>query len=584
MQPKPILRRSMSALSRYVAAIHHLGPRQAALNVIHRLRRRTRWYGRYARPARGLEWSGHARAPLLEHDGGARLASGALTAIGRTGEVGDPPDWDVSGPLLWRYNLHYFGWLAALPHAEQRRLVLDWVERHGPRGSRPGWWPYPLSLRLRHWARALFDQQALAGERPRVLASLEAQAECLADTLEHHLRGNHLLESAITLKLLSACVSGPAVPRWQRLANRVLDVELAEQFLLDGGHFERSPMYHALLTHGLLDLANVLPEEDEQRVRLCERLPGLLHFLGSLRHPDGEIALFNDAALGIAPGPDALLEYAERLGIAGGTSASGSYPVTGYYVWRRGGDALLLDAGPIGPDYLSTHAHGDIFSYELSLDGRRVVVDGGTSTYEEGTERARERSTRAHNTVEVAGLDQCEFFGAFRVGRRGRPRDVVARVAPDGLQLAGWHDGYRRLRGRPAHHREVVFLAAGALAVWDEVRSGRPYAAVSRVHLAPGSRVSLSGGDSAAIELSGLALQLSAFGGELTVEAGRHASRFGEPHECPVLALRARSGSPFGYVLARRELLAGLDASGMRVFGRSVPRPGRGTAPAEGSP
>ena len=38
--------------------------------------------------------------------------------------------------------------------------------------------------------------------------------------------------------------------------------ELPEQFLHDGGHFERSPMYHALLTHGLLDLVNVLPESD----------------------------------------------------------------------------------------------------------------------------------------------------------------------------------------------------------------------------------------------------------------------------------------------------------------------------------
>ncbi len=103
-----------------------------------------------------------------------------------------------------------------------------------------------------------------------------------------------------------------------------------------------------------------------------------------------------------------------------------------------------MDAGPIGPDYLPGHGHGDMFSYELSLDGRRVVVDGGTSTYEAGPERDWVRSTRAHNTVEIAGEDQCEFFGAFRVGRRGRPRDVAAEVTADGLHVAGWHDGYRQ--------------------------------------------------------------------------------------------------------------------------------------------
>ncbi len=565
----------MSALRRYVAAISHLGPRQTALNLVHRARQRTRLFGRYARPGRGLEWSGRARVPLLAHAGGARLEAGNLTAIGRTDVIGDPPYWDADAPLLWLFNLHYFGWLEPLPHAEQRRLVLDWIERCRPSGARPGWRPYPLSLRLRHWGRALFDGQGLAEERPRVLASLEAQAECLADTLEHHLRGNHLLESAITLKLLAACVRGPAVPRWEQLATRVLDVELAEQFLLDGGHFERSPMYHALLVHGLLDLVNLLPEEDELRVRLVERLPGLLHFLGAMRHPDGEIALFNDAAFGIAPEPGVLLDYAARLGLKAGAFASGSFPATGYHVWRRGGDALFVDAGPIGPDYLSTHAHGDLFSYELSLDGARVVVDGGTSTYEAGDERAWVRSTRAHSTVEVGGVDQCEFFGAFRVGRRGVPRDVSARVAEDGLALSGWHDGYQRLRGRPAHHRELAWAPEGALAVWDTLASRAPQPAVSRVRFAPGARLKLAGESAAEVELEGVRLRLRCFGGTLSVEAGHYAPRFGERLECPVLALRMDAGPEFGYVLARPELEASIDEAGAAVTGRPLPRRSR---------
>ena len=45
---------------------------------------------------------------------------------------------------------------------------------------------------------------------------------------------------------------------------RILLRELPEQVLADGGHFERSPMYHALLLHGLLDLVNVLPESEAQ--------------------------------------------------------------------------------------------------------------------------------------------------------------------------------------------------------------------------------------------------------------------------------------------------------------------------------
>ena len=393
----------MSALVRYAAAIYHLGPRQAARNLVHRATRATRSFARYARAGSGLEWCGSARTSFLAHAGGASLDGGRFTAVGRTLEVGDPPSWQTEAPLLWLFNLHYFAWLDALPRDEQRRLVLDWIERYPPVAGRPGWMTYPLSL-----ASSTLVDAALAAdgwsdpERARLLASIESQAECLADTLEYHLRGNHLLESAITLKLLAACFRGPAVARWERRADAVLGSELTEQFLLDGGHVERSPMYHARLAHGLLDLLNVLPETDETRVRIEQRLPGILRFVSAMRHPDGEIALFNDAAFGIAPEPGAILDYARRLGLETPEFSAGSFPETGYHVWRCGGDALLVDAGPLGPDYLPAHGHGDIFSFELSLDGRRVVVDGGTSSYEPGAERDWVRSTRAHNTVEIA--------------------------------------------------------------------------------------------------------------------------------------------------------------------------------------
>jgi uncharacterized heparinase superfamily protein len=566
----------MSALVRYAAAIYHLGPRQAARNLLHRARRRTRSFARYARAGSGLEWAGRARTPFLAHAGGARLERGRFTAVGSTRDVGDPPDWELEAPLLWLFNLHYFAWLAALARDEQRRLVLDWILRYQPSARRPGWMNYPLALRLRNWATLLFDADGWPDpERTRVLASIEAQAECLADTLEHHLRGNHLLEGAITLKLLSACFRGPAVARWQRRADAVLDTELAEQFLLDGGHVERSPMYHARLAHGLIDLANVLPESDEMRVRIEQRLPAILRFVSAMSHPDGELALFNDAALGIAPEPGAILEYARRLGFDAPPFASGSFPETGYHVWRSGNAALFVDAGPIGPDYLPAHGHGDIFSFELSLDGRRVVVDGGTSSYEAGPERDWARSTRAHNTVEIGGADQAEFFGAFRVGRRGRPSDVVARVSDDGLQLSGWHNGYRRLAGSPVHHRELQFVAPAALFVWDTVESRVPQPVLSRLRFPPGARLRLEGTDAAVIEVAGVALSLRSFGGALSIEDGHYAPRFGERVACRVLALHKGAQPEFGFALARSAVSVRIQPEAGGLGGRTVPRQSR---------
>ena len=223
----------MSSLRRYAAAISHLGPRQTLLNVVCRARRRTRRFGRYRRAGRGLEWTGRAVTSFLPHGGGTRLAAGHFTAIGRTLAIGDPPRWDAEAPLLWLFNLHYFAWLDEVPANDQERLRPR-LDRALPtrRAPAPGWWPYPLSLRLRHWTPAVF-RGLFAAEpaRTRLLASIEAQAECLTDTLEVHLRGNHLLESALTLKLLAACFRGPAVSRWERRADAVLDAELGEQFL-----------------------------------------------------------------------------------------------------------------------------------------------------------------------------------------------------------------------------------------------------------------------------------------------------------------------------------------------------------------
>jgi uncharacterized heparinase superfamily protein len=570
----------MSWLTRTAVAVRHLGPRQAGINLLYRTRRRMRRYEKYGHAAGALQWVGRAATPFLDHSGGTCLADGRLSAVGLTREVGDPPRWDVDAPLLWLYNLHYFAFLDQLGSSDQVRLILDWIERYQPSRHRPGWMPHPISLRLRQWTRRLFAAEDwTAPRRDRLFASIEAQATCLADTLERHLRGNHLLENALTLKFLAACFRGPAVERWDRLGDALLDQELDEQFLPDGGHFERTPMYQALLTRGLLDLVNVLPDSDRQRARLLERLPAMLGFLAALRHPDGDIALFNDAAFGIAPEPGTLIDYAARLGLKAPPGGPAAFPQTGYYAWHRGRDALIVDAGPIGPDYLPGHGHGDIFSFELSLDGRRVVVDGGTSTYEAGAERDWARSTRAHNTVEVAGADQCEFFAAFRVGRRGRPRDVTARVGEAGLHLAGWHDGYCRLPGRPTHHREIELTPEGALLVWDTVESALPQPAVSRLRFPPGAVVRTDGPRQAWVEVDGLALRVTAFGGEIAVEAGHYAPRFGERLPCSVLALRMDPGPEFGYVLAWKDLPTDIHPGGAEVAGRRVVRRTRRAVP-----
>jgi uncharacterized heparinase superfamily protein len=144
---------------------------------------------------------------------------------------------------------------------------------------------------------------------------------------------------------------------------------------------------------------------------------------------------------------------------------------------------LICDAALVCPDHLPAHAHADTLSFELSLDGRRIFVNGGTSTYQAGDARQHERGTAAHNTVVVDGKDSSETWGSFRVARRARPSELTVVHDAVGLRVAASHDGYRRLPGRVTHHRRWT-LTPGGLQVDDRLE-GCAHTARAFFHLHP---------------------------------------------------------------------------------------------------
>ncbi|MHB9008368.1 MAG: heparinase II/III family protein, partial [Limisphaerales bacterium] len=162
---------------------------------------------------------------------------------------------------------------------------------------------------------------------------------------------------------------------------------------------------------------------------------------------------------------------------------------SGYYGFRgASGFYVVYDGGEMGPEYLPGHGHADLFSFELSLKGKRVIVDTGTYGYENGQRRVVCRSTRAHNTVEIEGQDQSEMWGAFRVGRRATPHDICCSQRPEGLSVSGWHDGYLRFPFGGRHER--AFAVDGErIRIRDRVEARQSVTAVSRLHLHPDCRV-----------------------------------------------------------------------------------------------
>src|SRR5690606_11685056 len=114
----------------------------------------------------------------------------------------------------------------------------------------------------------------------------------------------------------------------------ILRREMPEQILLDGMHFERSPMYHVRILY-LLRLLHDTGNE-ELAALVDAPLEQLEIALVKLTHPDGQIALFNDSAFGICNEPTELIEQ-ERFLLPG----AWSLPYAGYYGWR-GTDGTYL--------------------------------------------------------------------------------------------------------------------------------------------------------------------------------------------------------------------------------------------------
>ena len=469
-------------------------------------------------------------------------------------------------PKLWRYNLHYFDYLQEPQRSVENKshLVSDWIE-HNPQGTVDAWEPYTASLRIVNWVKYFLSLSAAslknntgdaggtkgefhAGLKPDWLTSLYTQALWLEQNIEYHILANHYLKNGVALFFAGAYFQGVDADRWLKKGVQILREELDEQFLADGGHYERSPMYHSICVTDYLDVLNlarhsqgVLSPEDQ--AGFAQRMTRSLDFLSDICLPDNEIPLFNDSAFGIAPTPKQIFDYAEKMigyepPVRPSSVATHSHAASGYFVCRNGDDAIIIDCGSIGPDYQPGHAHCDTLSFELAIDGRRVIVDSGVHDYEPSQERAYARSTKAHNTLAVDGEEQSEIWGVFRVARRAKPLDARIEQRPDGsVWFTGAHDGYRRLRGRPIHTRSIAYDGKETWNIEDRLEGNGAHRMESYLHIHPDYHVVKNGACFHITEANGKSIAMieAVEATEVRMERGSYFPEFGRQYENDVM-------------------------------------------------
>jgi uncharacterized heparinase superfamily protein len=245
-------------------------------------------------------------------------------------------------------------------------------------------------------------------------------------------------------------------------------------------------MYHQIMLFRVLDCINLLRnnswKQDELLLFLTQRAEKMLAWLKLMTFSNGDIPLFNDSAKNIAPTTQALCDYAGRLGLREGTETLGA---CGYRKWTQETYECVVDVGNIGPDYIPGHAHSDTFNFEFYIRGRPFIVDTGLSTYESNERRLLERSTSAHNTVEVNGENQSQVWGGFRVGKRAK----VVSIEENRHKIRAEHNGYTKMGVR--HIRTFTFKEESLL-IEDELK-GKKCVNKAFIHFFPGVKPRIEG-------------------------------------------------------------------------------------------
>jgi len=471
-------------------------------------------------------------------------------------------------PHLWSLQLYGFeplDWLVTSsgPDAEPDLRatfdgwLTDWIDDvtlGEPRYLRREWTPWAVSLRIQRFARYLAWRRPADGPADdvdrRLRRELYKNAAFLRNHVEHDVGGNHLVENGAALVMAGVCfVDGDH--DWVETGVAILQAAADRQFLADGCHFERSPMYHVLVltryltAWDLLDRAGA-PVPD----RLDDTATAATEFLQAIRPPDDRIPLLNDAVSDFALPLADCLRYAEAVraepsGTDGGrknctTSSAARLGESGYRWLRTDAGAMLVDGGPVAPPNLPGHAHSDTLSVLLWCADQPVLTDTGTYAYVAGPRRQYARGVRGHNTVQVGDAEPIALGGKYLMGPRPTPT-IRTRDGPVAL-LEG------RYAARPfgdldyVHHR-AVYAGDDWWLVVDTVPDSRAAPVIARYHLHPDVTPTLTD-DGVRLALADDTVTFVTLWGSLARSRSEYYPQFGEAVDRPLLELDAEATRP----------------------------------------
>ncbi|WP_227134352.1 heparinase II/III family protein [Halorubellus salinus] len=495
----------------------------------------------------------------------SEFANGSLTFLNRTREIPNPtdvkPDDDRLSdlPRLWFIKLASFepflwgilGYESPGENPEFATRLDSWLDSSVRReriGSRLGylrgfWAPYAVSLRIIALARYGAWRNGLSDTETRFLFK---NLLFLTSNVEYDVGGNHLIENGAAL-VIGGCAFSDAGRRFVDQGLDVLREAVETQFLDDGYHFERSPMYHLAVTERLLSVISVLGTSNVDVPEwLNETTADACSFIEYIRPADDRIPLLNDAVFNQTHRLETMLAYASSIDVdAGSRNTPGK---SGLYWFDTAQTRLLLDAGNSGPVHQMAHTHNDPCTLLIWENNHRMVTDTGAYDYQPGEKRSVARSVSSHNTVQIGESEPVDYGGRFRMS------DSILTTTTMSTQgeITALRAEYQGRKRESYHHQRTVYVGDDWLLVWDEIDSGTsPY--ISRLHAHPevsieqNSTITLTHGKGSILHVHPVDTY------EVVIENGPYFPEFGVQKERPVVELQSESGG-FGYFVLNRDI------------------------------
>ncbi len=472
-------------------------------------------------------------------------------------------------PLLWSLKLYAFEPLDELVlgvdptqdaapelQAQFDAWIDDWIDSIEIGRSqylRRAWTPWAVSLRLQRWIQyaawrdEVDDDTALFGFETAFEREIYKNALFLRNHIEWDVGGNHLVENGIALLTAGLFFDDPH--DWIEVGTSILTEAGTEQFLDDGCHYERSPMYHILTLTRLVTACELLERANKPLpAGLKTAAANATAFLETLRPPNGRIPLLNDAVYGEALPLEACLQYAAASGVRSARSTqptADEQPAMGEsgYRWLQTDiGAVLFDGGPTGPQHLPGHSHSDTLSVLLWLDETPIVTDTGTFGYVSGTRREYARSVRGHSTVQVGETEPIEIGGKYLMGSRPTPK--LRTQSGDISLVEGQYESASPF-GPPYTHHRGVYAGDDWWFIQDTVTGHNDNTVRSRLPLHPAVTPSDDDHIRLTVDDSEQTVFLSPSATtEHTITNGWYFPEFGVETERPVVELSATTRNP----------------------------------------